>query len=119
MQTQKKALGLCLTIWQTWMSKNDRDTGYASMRFMASDYDAYGEEGSDSVYARRDNEIGSAVDASVDCLSTHEIWALKKHCGIARLWPFKGEVFDIVLNRAMENLEALLRRNIATRTLFD
>lgn len=111
-----KGLSTCLECWQNYMFRNDRDAGYSAMGFLTGEGDSYGD--TDSLDMKRENEIAVATDKSIDCLKRHEAWAIKKSRGIARSWCYPEFPYDKSLESGLTKLEAMLKKHIATWSLF-
>jgi hypothetical protein len=122
-----RGLEICLDHWTTWMGKADLDLGDAKrVPLLVGDGDAYGENGDDedaapaegNAYYRASGEIGMAVDASVMSLPKHLQWAIKKRCGLSKVWIYPHIVLYNAVQEAEQMLIKMLKKNVATRAFF-
>lgn len=65
-----------------------------------------------------EEEAANAVDVSVNSLSAQHSWAIKKKHGIASVWRFPQLDYLDTVEKAEQELEKKLRRNIATSNYF-
>jgi hypothetical protein len=114
--TAPDALDTCLDCWSTWMGRNDTDLGAQAQRTMKGDGDGLGN--SETMAARRDNEIAEATDAMISGLASSHRWAIYRKCGLSTGWRFPQLNFVVHAEEACSELEKKLRTNIATRMLF-
>lgn len=108
----------CLSCWKDWMGRNDTDLGVKSQSTLKSDSDGYG--GEDTSQMRRDNEIAEATDAMIRSLQRSHQWAIRIQMGVAgmKVWTFPNLDYIAEAQRARNELERMLKNNIATRLLF-
>jgi len=110
------ALDTCLYCWRVWMGRRDTDLGAKSQRTLQGDGDGFGN--SETMAARRDNEIAEATDAMIGDLTSAHRWAIFRKCSIATAWRFPQLDYMTTAQEAVESLEKKLRGNVATRMLF-
>lgn len=110
------ALDECLHCWRIWMGRNDTDLSAKAQRTLRGDGDGFGN--SDTMAARRDNEIAEATDAMIGGLTTAHRWAIFRKCSIATAWRFPQLDYIVTAQEATAELEKKLRINVATRMLF-
>jgi hypothetical protein len=108
---------VCLECWSRWMGASDRDLGIQSIKSLAGDGDGYGNV--DTGQARRDNEIAEATDAMINSLRQQHRWAIFRRCGLSTVWNFPQLDYVVTAQQAEIELVEKLKRNVATRTLFD
>lgn len=109
---------ICLSTWAIWMQRQDKDLGIKGMN-LATSGDTYDSESDgDSVYAKRDNEIAGAVDASIASLCASHRWAIFRRQGLATAWRFPNLDYMTEALDAAKQLEIKLRANLATRSMF-
>ena len=114
------ALYYCLDVWMRWQQQDDTRLGWRGKSAMLeSDYTDDSEADSDVVYSDMDTRVAEAVEAAMRGLPRYLDWAIRRRCNIATVWRFPSLVFADVLEDAECALEALLRKNIATRSLFN
>jgi hypothetical protein len=113
---QPDGLDLCLELWKTWMGKVDTDLGHQGQKSLRGDGDGYGNE--DTAQQRRDNEIAQATDAMINSLRACDRWAIYRMCSISTVWKFPLLNYLETAQGAKDALEAKLRKNVATSTLF-
>jgi hypothetical protein len=108
----------CLACWKEWMGRNDTDLGVKSQSTLKADSDGYGS--GDTSQMRRDNEIAEATDAMIRSLQRSDQWAIRIQLGVAsmKVWNFARLDYIEEAQRARVALEALLKKNVATRLLF-
>ena len=109
-------LEICLECWEQYMGHHDRDAGYSAMKFLTGENDSFGDP--EALDMRRDNEIAIATDKSIDCLNREEAWAIKKARGLTKTWPYASKDYLQTLDEGLRNLESMLRKHIATWSLF-
>lgn len=110
-------LDICLECWKTWMGRNDNDLGAQGQRSLRGDGDGMGN--ADTFAMRRDNEIAEATDAMIDSLRACDRWAIYRLCSVTTTWNFPLLDFVSAAEAARMRLEEKLRKNVATRTLFE
>lgn len=106
---QRDGMEYCLDVWAAWMRKDDRDLGIKSNS---------GESEGDAALARQENAIAEAVDAMMKSLVPRHQWAIKKKFGLSRVWNFPNADLAQSYVDAIEALEPLLKKNVATRMQF-
>ncbi len=113
---EQTTLDLCLDCWTTWLEYADLDIGWRGRSI-----GLVGDSGrsSEQIYFNLDQDVGRAVDAMIDSLSTHHAWAIRKRCSVATMWRFPQLDFFAVLVVAEKELEKKLKNNIATRRYFN
>jgi hypothetical protein len=117
---ETKALDYCLDVWQRWQQQDDTRLGWrAKSAMLESDYTEDEEVDSEAVYGHMDTRVAEAVEAVMRGLPRYLDWAIRRRCNIATVWRFPSLDFCCVLPEAEAALEALLRKNIATRSFFD
>lgn len=104
-----------LACWVDFMRSNDRDLGVGGMKLAS---DALAETNVHDAQRAADLKIGEAVDAMVSSLPQLHRWAIKKSQGIATAWRFPNADFGATLAAAREELEAKLRKHVATQLYF-
>lgn len=104
-----------LACWVDFMRSNDRDLGVGGMKLAS---DALAEINVHDAQRAADLKIGEAVDAMVSSLPQLHRWAIKKSQGIATAWRFPNADFGATLAAAREELEAKLRKHVATQLYF-
>jgi hypothetical protein len=113
--TPPDPLDVCLELWKTSMRHDDKDLGYKNQNTLRGD----DEGNADTSQQRCDNEIADATHACIHDLRACHRWAIYRLCGVATVWNFPHmDYLDIALE-ARAALEDKLRKNIATRALFD
>lgn len=119
-RTETKALDYCLDVWLRWQRQDDTRLGWRGKSAMLeSDYTDDAEADSEAVYGDMDTRVAEAVEAVMRGLPRYLDWAIRRRCHIATVWRFPSLDFCCVLLEAEAALEALLRKNIATRSFFD
>ncbi len=114
-----KALDYCLDLWLRWQRQDDSRLGWrGKCAMIESDYDEDEDGDVEALYSGIDVRIAEAVEAMMRGLPRHLDWALRQRCGVATVWNFPSLIFEDVLGDAEQALEVLLRKNVATRTLF-
>lgn len=106
---------LLLACWVDFMRSNDRDLGVGGMKLAS---DALAEVDVYDAQRAADLKIGEAVDAMVSSLPQLHRWAIYKGQGIATAWRFPNADFGATLTDAREELEAKLRKHVATQLYF-
>ncbi|WP_431477802.1 hypothetical protein [Massilia eburnea] len=110
----------CLDVWTRWQRRDDTRIGWRGRSAMLqSDYADDVEGDSDELYEDMDTRVAEGVEAMMQSLPRHLDWAIRRRCNIATVWRFPSLDFTNVLGEAEQALEALLRKNIATRIFFD
>ncbi len=104
-----------LACWVDFMRSNDRDLGIGGMKLAS---DALAEINVHDAQRAADLKIGEAVDAMVSSLPQLHRWAIKKSQGIATAWRFPSADLGATLAAAREELEAKLRKHVATQLYF-
>jgi hypothetical protein len=98
------------------MGKIDTDLGHQGLKSLRGDGDGYGND--DTSQSRRDNEIAEATDAMIGSLRACDRWAIYRICSVSTVWNFPLLDFVETAQGAKAALEAKLRKNVATSTLF-
>jgi len=104
-----------LACWVDFMRSNDRDLGVGGMKLVG---DAEAHINVHDAQRVADLKIGEAVDAMVSSLPQLQRWAIKKSQGIATAWRFPNADFGATLSAARDELEAKLRKHVATQLYF-
>ncbi|WP_079218917.1 hypothetical protein [Herbaspirillum robiniae] len=99
----------CLHCWAEWMRRSDRDLGIKGPRSLSD---------GEAAQMRRENEIAEATDAMMASLRPSHRWAIKKKFELARVWDYPHLDLAVAYDEATQQLEQLLRKNVATRMLF-
>lgn len=119
------SLNYCLDCWRGFMSKDDRDLSAGTMRIDYLHESARGlspdevEEARIAAERKRDMKIGEATDAMINSLAAHLQWAIYKSYGLSRVWRFDQLRYEDYLTLAKLELIEKLKKNVATRLLFD
>jgi len=104
-----------IACWVSYMRTDDRDLGSRGMKLAsdaAADRDVHAEQ------YLADLKIGEAVNAMVDSLTVQHRWAIYKSQRLTAVWRFPNANYDEVLLAARDDLEAKLKKNVATRLYF-
>lgn len=105
---------LCLDLWRWWMGLNDRDMGSKTSR---AEGDGTGND--DTQQIRRDIEVAEATDAMINGLTMRHRWAILRTCGLSTVWRYPNESLANVFEEATAALAPKLKKNVATRLLFE
>jgi hypothetical protein len=118
-RVETKALDYCLDVWLRWQRQDDTRLGWRGKSAMLeSDYTEDEDIDSAAVYSDMDTRVAEAVEAVMRGLPRYLDWAIRRRCSVATVWRFPSIDFVTVLPEAEAALENLLRKNIATRSLF-
>lgn len=104
-----------MACWVDYMRLDERDLGAQCMRLPG---DAIEHDNVHDAQRAADLKIGEAVGAMVDSLTTIHRWAIYKSQRIATAWRFPNADYEVTLTEARAELEAKLRKNVATRLYF-
>lgn len=106
---------LLMACWVDYMRTDDRDLGAGRMRLngeVNSDLDVHEQQ------RAADLKMGAAVNAMVDSLTVQYRWAIYRSQGISTAWRFQSADYAEVLIAARDDLEAKLKKNVATKIYF-
>jgi hypothetical protein len=104
-----------MACWVDYMNVDDRDLGSRGMKLTS---DAGPDVSVHDAQRVADLKMGEAVNAMVDSLQQLHRWAVYKSQGMATVWRFPNADFGATLTDARDELEAKLRKNVATRIYF-
>jgi len=106
---------LLMACWLDFMRADDRDLGVGGMKLAS---DAAPDTNVHDAQRAADLKVGDAVDAMVRSLPALHRWAIYKSQGITKPWRFPNADFGTTLAGAREDLEAKLRKHVATQLYF-